>query len=93
MVKKQNQNEFLSNKSKKICTTLNSTKHILDLVFAVTACISISAFASLIITFKGIMNSAVGLNICAITPRNKKHKSIIKKKKRKRDEIPLQLIY
>ena len=52
-----------------------------------------SAFASLIITFKEIMNSAIGLNICAITARIKKHKSIIKKKKRKRDEIPLQLNY
>ena len=89
MLKKQKENELFSNNNKKVCTTLNYTERILDLVFAVTACNSISALASLITIFKGIMSSTVGLNICAIIARIKKHKSIIKKKKRKRYEIPL----
>ena len=88
MLKKQKENELFSNNNKKVCTTLNYTERILDLVFAVTACNSISALASLIPIFKGIMSSTVGLNICAIIARIKKHKSIIKKKKRKRYEIP-----
>ena len=47
-IKEINQNELLSNKDKKICTTLNYIEHFLTLFFAVTICISISAFASLI---------------------------------------------
>ena len=35
----------------------------------------------------GITSSAIGLKICATTARNKKYKSIIKKEKRKHDEI------
>ena len=89
MLKKQKENELFSNNNKKVSTTLNYTERILDLVFAVTACNSISALASLIPIFKGIMSSTVGLNICAIIARIKKHKSIIKKNKRKRYEIPL----
>ena len=56
---------MLSNKNKKVWTTLNCIEHLLVLVFAVTVCISISAFASLVDISKRIMSSAIVLNICA----------------------------
>ena len=62
-------------------------EHFLALVFAVTVCIFISALASLADISKGIMRSAIGLNICAKIARIKKYKSIIKKKKKKHDEV------
>ena len=60
------QNELLGNKNKKLFTTLNYIQHFLTLAFAVTICIYISAFASLIDIFKGTMSSKIGLNICTI---------------------------
>ena len=48
-----------------------------------TGCILISDFASLLGIPIEITNSAVGLKICAVTARIKKHKSIIKTKKKK----------
>ena len=50
-------------------------------------CISISDFASLIDIPIKIRSSAIGLKICAIAAGIKTFKSIIKKKKRKHDEI------
>ena len=50
-------------------------------------CISISDFASLIGISIKIRSSAIGLKICAIAAGIKTFKSIIKKKKRKHDEI------
>ena len=41
------QNELMSKKHKKVCTTLNYIEHILILAFLITGCISISAFVSL----------------------------------------------
>ena len=79
----------MSNKNKNVCTTLNYIEHFITLVFAITVCISISAFASLINISTEIMSSAIGLNICAIIARIKKYKSIIKKKKKKHDKIAL----
>ena len=80
---------MLSNKNKKVCTTLNYVEHFLTLIFAVTVCISISAFPSLIDISKGIMSYKIRLNICAIIARIKKYKSIIRKKKKKHDKIVL----
>ena len=54
-----------------------------------TGCVSISAFASLVGIPIGITSSAIGLKICAITAGIKKYKSIIKKKKKKHDQIVL----
>ena len=51
-------------------------------------CVSISTFAPLIGIPIGILSSAIGLKICAITAGIKKCKSIIKKKK-KHDKIVL----
>ena len=80
---------MLSNKNKKVRTTLNYVEHFLTLIFAVTVCISISAFPFLIDISKGIMSYKIGLNICAIIARIKKYKSIIRKKKKKHYKIVL----
>ena len=42
------QNELMSGKLKKVCTTLNYIEHFLILASTITGCISISAFASLL---------------------------------------------
>ena len=47
-IKEIDQNELVSNKHKKVCTTLNYIKHFLNLASAITGCVSISAFASLL---------------------------------------------
>ena len=73
-------------KHKKICTTLNYVEHLLILISAVTGCVSISAFASLVDIPIGFKSSAVGLKIYVITAGIKIYKSIIKKK-RKHDKI------
>ena len=75
--------------NKKVCTTLNCIEHFVTLLFAVTRCISISTFASLVDILTRIMISAIGLNISVVVARIKKYKSIIKKKKKKNDEIVL----
>ena len=72
---------MISKKHKKICTTVNYIEHFLILASTITGCFSISAFASLVGTPVGIMSSAIGLKICAITARIKNYMSIIKKKK------------
>ena len=74
-------------KYKKTCKYLNYIENLLILSSAITACLSISAFASLIYVPVGITSSAIGIKICAITARIKKYKSIIKKKKKNHDKI------
>ena len=54
---------------------------------AVTGCVSISAFISLVVVPVGITSSAVGIKICVTTAGIKKYNSIDKKKKH--DEIVL----
>ena len=61
---------------------LMSIEHFLILASTVPGCISISAFSSLLGILIGIMSSAIGLNICAITAGIKRCKSTIKKKKK-----------
>ena len=61
----------------------------LILVSTVTGCVSISAFASLVVTHAEITSSGKGIKICAITARTKKYQSIIKKKKKKHNKIVL----
>ena len=56
--------------------------YFLSLVSAVTGCISISAFASLLGIPIGITSPSVGLKICAITAAIKMQKLTIKKKKK-----------
>ena len=61
------QNELMSRKHKKVCTTLNYIEHFVILASTITGCISISAFASLIGIPIGITSFVTGLKICAIT--------------------------
>ena len=84
-----NRNELISKKHKKVCATLDDVEHFLTVRSAITGCVSISAFASLVGIPIGITSSAVGLEICVITAAIKKHKSIIKKQKKKHDKIVL----
>ena len=65
------QNELMSRKHKKVCTTLNYIEHFLILAFTITGCISISAVASLLGIPIRITSSAIGLKICAIALRIK----------------------
>ena len=75
---------MISEKYKKICTTLNYVEHFLILGSTITGCIWISAFTSLVAIPIRITSSAIGLKVCAITAAIKKYKSIIKKKKKAR---------
>ena len=72
-LEEKEQNELMSRKHKKVCTTLNYFEHFLVLTTTITGCLSISALASLIAIITGI----------------KKYKSIINKKKEKHDKTVL----
>ena len=76
----------MSRKREKVCVTLNYIEHFLILASAVTGCISLSAFSSLLGILIGITSSAIGLKMCAIAAGIKKYKSIIKKKKKKHEK-------
>ena len=79
----------MSEKYEKTCKYLNHVEHLLILASTIIGCISISAFASLVCVPVGIVSSAVGIIICAITAGIKKYNSIIKKKKKKHNKIVL----
>ena len=64
-------------------------KLFLTSAFAITGCISISAFATLLGIPIGITRSAIRLKICAVAAGIKKCKSIIKKIKKKHDKVVL----
>ena len=83
------QNDLMSKKYKKTCKYLNYVEHLLILFSAVTGCVSISAFASLVAIPVGITSSTLRIKICAIIAAIKKYKSIIKKKKKKHNKIVL----
>ena len=89
LIEEINRNELMSKNNKKVCTTLNHIEHFLILGSAITGCISISAFASLVFITIGIRSSTIELKIYAIAAAIKKYKSIIKKKKKKHDKIVL----
>ena len=79
----------MSKKHKKVCSTLNYIEHFPILASAITGCILISAFASLLGIPIGTNSSATGLKLCAIDRGIKMYKLIIKKKKKKHDKIVL----
>ena len=79
----------MSRKYKKVCTALHYTEHFITLTSTITGFSSISDFVSLLGIPIGIPSSAIRLKICAIVAEIKKYKSIIKKKKEKRDKIVL----
>ena len=74
---------------KKVCTTLNYVENFLVLVFAIAGFVLISALASFFGIPIVITSSAIGLKTCAVTAGIEKYKSIIKRKKKKRNEIVL----
>ena len=53
------QNELMSRKHKKVSKTLNYFQHVLILTSAITGCISMSTFASLLGILIGIKNTEV----------------------------------
>ena len=67
-----------------MCRTLNYFKHFLVFMSAVSGCVSISAFSSLVGVPVGIASCEVGIKICAITAVINNYKLIIKKRRRKR---------
>ena len=82
------QNDFMNEKYKKTCKYLNYVENLfINVASAVTGCISISAFASLVVIPAGVASSAVGIKLCAITGGIKKYKSLRKKKNKKHDKV------
>ena len=77
----------MSKKHEKVYRVLNYIEHLLILIFTVSGCASISAFASIVGISIGITSSAIELKICVITAGITNYKSIIKKKKKKHDKI------
>ena len=67
-----NRNELIIKNHKKVCTALNYIENFTILGSAITGCVSISAFASLVVIPIGITSSAIGLKLCAITAAIKK---------------------
>ena len=82
-------NDLMDEKYKKTSKYLNYVQQLFILVSTVTGSVSTSAFASLVCVPLGITNSAVGINVCAITAGVEKYKSIIEKKKKKHSKIVL----
>ena len=60
------QNELMSKKPKKVCTTLNYLEHFCILASGTNGCFSFCAFASLLGTSICITSSAIGLKLCVI---------------------------
>ena len=72
----------MSEKHKKTCKYINYVENLLILASTITGSMSISTFASLVCIPVGIMSSAVGINIRAITAGIKKYKSFIKREEK-----------
>ena len=75
----------MSRRHKKVCKNLDYIDHFLIFLTAVSSCVSISVFNSLVAVLVGITSSAVGLKICEVIAGIKKYKLIIKEKKKKHD--------
>ena len=89
LIEERNQNELMSKKQEKVCTTLIYTEHFLVLASTITGFVFTATFASLIGIPLEITNSAITFKICATTAGIKKYKSTIKKNKKKYDKILL----
>ena len=75
----------MSGRHKKVCKALDYIENFLIFLTAVSDCVSISVFNSLVAVLVVITSSAVGLKICEVIAGIKKHKLIIKEKKKKHD--------
>ena len=89
LIREIDRNELMTEKHKKVCTTVNYTEHFLILGSTITACVFIFAFDPLVRIPIGIKSSAMGLKICTITEAIKKYKSIIKKNEKKHEKLVL----
>ena len=69
LLEKIKQNDLMSQKHKKASGALNCFELFLVFVSAISRCVWISAFASLVGVPIGIASYSVGLNTCAITAR------------------------
>ena len=83
LIEEANRNKLISEKHKNVSATLNYIEHFLILGSAITGCVSIFAFTSLVGIPIGITSSAIELKTCVITVGIKKCKSIIKEKGKK----------
>ena len=81
-IKEIDQNELLSNKYKKVYTTLKYIEQ-LDNWSSWTIRELVTVFASLINISIGIISSTIGLNIFSIVSKFKKYKSIAMKKRKR----------
>ena len=72
----------MSKKRKKVSIVSNYSEHFFILVSAISGYVSITAFASLLGIPIGITSSTSGLKICTKIAGIKKHKLIIKRKKK-----------
>ena len=79
----------MSEKYKKGCKILNYFEHVLVFVSAVSRCVSIFAFPSLVGVPAGVGSSVVGTKIWAITAGIKKYIYINKKTSKKHEKIVL----
>ena len=87
-----NQNELISKKHIKVCTTLTHITYFIvstTIASTNTGCTSISVFASLLGIPIGITSSPMGLRICAIATGIKNCNSITKKNKSRYDKTVL----
>ena len=67
-------NDLKIEKCTKTCKDLNYVEKLLHLVSAVTGCVSISAFTSLVCVPVSILSFVLGIKICSITVGIKKYK-------------------
>ena len=91
LIEEINRNELMSKKHKKVCRVLNYVEHSLIVFSAITGCVSISDFTSLVVIPIGITSSAPGLKMSVITVGIKKYKSINKKRKKKKHDKIISL--
>ena len=74
---------------KKTCKYLKYVESLFILSLAITVCVSISAFASLVCVPVAIMSSAIGTKICVIFAGINSCEPVIKNKKKKHDKMLL----
>ena len=77
----------MSKNHKQFCRVLNYVDNLFIVISAITGCVSISTFASLLRMPIGITGSTIGLKNCAITAGINRDNSINKKNKKKHDKI------
>ena len=79
----------MSKNHKQFCRVLNYVDNLFIVISAITGCVSISTFASLLRMPIGITGSTIGLKNCVITAGINRDNSINKKNKKKHDKIVL----